>query len=694
MIFDRKIWVNWRLIDAKNGKKTKVPYQTNGKKASTTDPTTWSTYNEAKAVSDSIGIVFEPSVGIIGVDFDHCVENGKIKMNEIEKFIELCNTYTEFSPSKTGLHLLFQCSEPLQLERNKQHLTQDIAMEIYNNGRYFTYTGDIYKKEREIRMIGANEFVDLLKTMGYPWKKEVEAPVARSVAFDDGELKRIMFRSRNGKEVEALWNGDTTKYNNDMSSADFALCLHLAFWTGRDKERMKRLWLESPLGQREKTQRRGDYQERTLNNAIASTNEVFTPKDMVVEVSGEYIMGTGKHPEPLMILENICRVIDGDEVLSGKFRLNDFSHMSETVWDRNEWVNLYDGCIYEVQRYISTKYEPFRKVTKTMVTDAILSVAYRNKVNPPKEYFTGLVWDKIPRLNSWLHKVYGVADDELHQAMGSNWMKGLVKRVMQPGCIFDEVLALESKQGWRKSTSIRELGTPWHVETTNSMDEKDFYMIVAQNIIVEFSEGDIFDRTSMKKIKSEITKTEDQFRPPYERGMMTFKRSCVFAVTTNKLELKDDTGNRRWLPVSLEKIADIDWIKENRDQLFAEAYYRAIVLGETTHEYPKDALEALQESRNEMSDHDEAVLYWYAGLSDEKKEEGITITEAAQEAYGTGTKVDKLAEINVGAILRRTLRLENKCVRVKGAVVRRWKPTEKTKDIINSIIKENNENIF
>lgn len=258
---------------------------------------------------------------------------------------------------------------------------------------------------------------------------------------------------------------------------------------------------------------------------------------------------------------------------------------------------------------------------------------------------------------------------------------------MQPGCIFDEVLALESKQGWRKSTSIRELGKPWHVETTHSMDDKDFYILISQNIIVEFSEGEIFDRNSVKKIKAEVTKTEDQFRPPYERGSLKFKRSCVFAVTTNKLELKDDTGNRRWLPVSLEKVADIDWIKENRDQLFAEAYHRVIINGESTHEYPLE-LEDLQDSRAEWSDDDEEIMLWYAGLTDQEREDGITITMGFNQGLKGEKKPTKIDEIRIGGILRKTLKLENKVVRIKGSTVRRWVPTEKTKKIISLISKD------
>ena len=110
--------------------------------------------------------------------------------------------------------------------------------------------------------------------------------------------------------------------------------------------------------------------------------------------------------------------------------------------------------------------------------------------------------------------------------------------------------------------------------------------------------GDILSRAGVRAVKSLITKTEDQYRLPYEKAVQTLKRGCVFAMTTNDTEyLKDETGNRRWLPVKLEKEADIKWIIKNRDQLYAEAFHRVEFLGETTWEYPKKELDILQDSR-------------------------------------------------------------------------------------------------
>lgn len=671
-IFKKKIWVNWKF-ETVNEKKTKVPYQLNGQRASSTNPETWGKYEDIVGKLDGVGIVFEPKTSIIGIDFDNKTEH---------EFLKSANTYVEYSPSGKGVHLLFHASEPIQLERNKKKF-EDWAAEIYTGGRYFTYTGREHPDSKALRTVSQEEFITLITTLGYPWgeeKKQENTPAPTVVL--PGAIAPLLSKMLNRREVKELYDGDTSKYQGDLSAADFGLCCHLAFWLAKDKEAMRTAWLQSPLGQREKTQKRNDYQERTLTNAIEITDKVYVDKvQKIATEEGEDFI-TDKKGKPLLILSNVCKILEKDTKFIGNFRLNDFSHFVETKWGTGVWENLYDNVISDVRIEISENYEDFRAVSEVMTKDAIKWVAFRNKINPPKDYFTNLVWDKVPRLNSWLHTVYGVPDDELHQSMGSNWIKGLVKRVIKPGCIFDEVLALESTQGWRKSTSIRELGKPWHVETTHSPNDKDFYMIVSQNIIVEFAEGDIFDKTSIKKLKAEVTKTEDQFRPPYEAGMIKFKRSCVFAVTTNKLELKDDTGNRRWLPVVLEHPANIDWIKDNRDQLYAEAYYRVIIMGETTYEYPTDVLAELQSSKAEWTANDEEVSNWYYELTMEQREEGVSIKDPLRKIYPEPIMLDRNKEWEIGSILRRSLFLESRNKKIDGKVVKRWFPSERTPKIV------------
>ena len=686
----RPVWLAWRK-EVRNGKQTKVPYQINGIKASTTNPSTWVPYAAVRTYKkkDGIGIVFESTCRIVGIDFDNCLTPDSIPFWLVD-FLSQASSYCEFSPSKTGCHVLFQLTEPLDLIAHKHYFDDEKShVEIYSSGRYFTFTEDEMPQSKSLRLISASDFISLVSLLGYPWQegarpKPQSASLSATLQITDDKLLEKMFSAKNGSKIKQLFNGDASPYNNDESSADFALCCHLAFWTRKNAPQMERLWLLSPLGQRLKTQSRADYRQRTIENAIRVTPEIYNKFDRFSEEGWTFTVD--KKGIPVLTFLNIVYVLRSDPYFKDMFRKNDFSHLVESCLLTYEWMPLTDDVISISREFIAKNYECFNRLSKEMITDAILHTALGSRVNPPRDYFSSLVWDKIPRLNSWLHEVYGVPDDELHQAIGSNWIKGLVKRVLIPGCQFDEVLALEGPQGWRKSSSVRSLGEPWHVETSHSIENKDFYLTIAQNMIVEFSEGEVFDRASVNKVKAEVTKIEDQIRPPYERGIIKFKRSCVFAVTTNKLELKDDTGNRRWLPVTLEKIADVEWLRKNKEQLFAEAFYRVIILNETTYKYPKELLEELQSNRTEYSDFDEKAIRWYAGLPEERRDDGISLHDAIFAVFGSEIRITRLEEVRMGSILRRALCLDNKNKKVNGAVLKRWFSTDKTESRVKKVI--------
>ena len=275
---NEKRWLNWRK-ETRDGKVTKVPYTTTGQRASSTDPATWGTLDEVLAAQkrfDGIGIVFDGTQ--LGIDLDHCINRGLLSIT-IDSFVERAHTYTEISPSQTGLHFYFNLTEPLELERNRHG-----SIECYTADRYFTVTGRPWCVSYDIRTITPEEALKILGLLGYPWKKEIitaptDLPQAGVLAVDDKELLTLMFASRNGVKIHTLYEGDTTEYGGDDSSADAALCAHLAFWTKKDTAQIERLWLASPLGARSKTQERTDYRQRTIAFAIENCAEVYRARE-------------------------------------------------------------------------------------------------------------------------------------------------------------------------------------------------------------------------------------------------------------------------------------------------------------------------------------------------------------------------------------------------------------------------------
>lgn len=275
-----KNWINWNK-EVRDEKETKVPYATNGKRASSTDESTWDTYENAVQQSDKIGFVLPNDATILAIDLDHCVSGNEITNDTFKRFVEQANTYTEYSPSGDGLHLLFYVPNGIELQANRsQKKCPDF--ECYSHGRYLTFTGFSYGKEKEIREINQQQAEQLLSIVGYPWKgteKQQQSVLRHGNSLTNEGVKTKMFNAKNGAKIESLWNGNIADYNNDTSAADYALCCQLAFWTGKDTEQMRQLWLASPLGNREKTHNRKDYQDMTIENAIEQTTGIYQPKE-------------------------------------------------------------------------------------------------------------------------------------------------------------------------------------------------------------------------------------------------------------------------------------------------------------------------------------------------------------------------------------------------------------------------------
>lgn len=698
-----KRWVNWRL-ETRKGKTTKLPYSPQtGKLASSTDEKTWATYDVAIKKSENVGITFSPDKDLLGIDIDHCIESGVVDHKEkkiIRALIEKANTYTELSPSGHGLHLYLALSAPLSLVANKR-----APFEAYTSGRYFTVTNIPFGEIKDVRTVTPEEALEILEIAGYPWGKgasdSVEAPASKestsqskpSTSLQDNDVLSKMFASKNGTAIKALYEGDTSAYKKDESAADMALLSHLAFWTGKDAAQMEHIWIMSPLGKRKKTQQRGDYRDRTIQAAIKHCKEVYEPQpgrneekldeeglDLLyvqLEKSRVYIQNT----------ENMCRILQRHPRFKGTFRLDNFKGVMERKVGET-WRSMEDSDAIDIQTQISVLFSNFRKVGKDMIFDAIAKVCKDNQYDSAADYIRGIKWDGKARLDTWLSLAFGTPKDELHAKIGANWVKGLVKRIVMPGCKFDYVLVLEGEQGIRKSTSLGVLAGPQlgHVETTMSTDTKDFFLQFQGKAIVEFSEGETLSRTEVKRMKALITIQSDKFRPPYGRNSIDNPRRCVFAMTTNQTEyLKDETGNRRWLPVAVTRVADIDWIEQNREQLFAEAYDRVVNKNETIYEFPEEEMLAAQQARRIHDPNAEIIVDWYFNkLTPEQRLAGITVHQAHRDALNGGFQTKPMTrteEMSMADILQNTLMLRREREMIKKVRTTRYYPTDKTEDI-------------
>ena len=271
----------WRY-EERNGRMTKVPYNPRtGGMAQSNNPETFAPLPVAAGAMqnyDGLGVGIFGDLGAI--DIDHCI--GDDGPSELARDIILTmDSYTELSPSGTGVRILFWAPD-FQYDTGRYYINnQKRGLEVYIAGctrKYVTVTGNVYGIE-EMAQRSAQLQQVLDKYMVRPAATAVNSPPAQTVARDDAALLERAKRARNGDRFARLWAGELCGYQS-QSEADLALCNQLAFWTGRDPARMDRLFRQSGL-MRDKWDRRqsgSTYGAITIANAIRNCREVYEPQ--------------------------------------------------------------------------------------------------------------------------------------------------------------------------------------------------------------------------------------------------------------------------------------------------------------------------------------------------------------------------------------------------------------------------------
>lgn len=295
-------WVCWSLEQDKKGRPTKVPYCWNGRrnqdggytKASSTGAWSWGTYDQAVAGAakydrDGIGFVFTSTDPYVVIDLDHCVDSDGELLPWAAEIVRRFPTYAEWSPSKTGLHLIFRGSLHGH-DRNKiAYGGNDGAVEVYETGRFITVTNDTTVFSEDIRE--CQDALDWLMATVFP---AAQAPVpftppalrvipksddgefrfgqdaVSSLPLSDSDLLDKALRAHNGPKFSRLWSGQIDEAS--QSESDLALCAMLAFWTNNDPDRIDSLFRQSGLMREKWDEQRGahTYGQRTIQRILAT----------------------------------------------------------------------------------------------------------------------------------------------------------------------------------------------------------------------------------------------------------------------------------------------------------------------------------------------------------------------------------------------------------------------------------------
>jgi predicted P-loop ATPase len=208
----------------------------------------------------------------------------------------------------------------------------------------------------------------------------------------------------------------------------------------------------------------------------------------------------------------------------------------------------------------------------------VADLARRNAFHPVRDYLGALRWDGVPRVDAWLATYGGAEDTPFVRAIGALVLVAACKRIAGPGCKFDEMLVLESEQGTNKSSALQVLAVDddWFSDDCPlNAEGKRVIEALAGRWIVEAAELKGMRKGEVEHLKAFTARRVDRARMSYDRLVTEVPRQCVIVGTTNSEKyLRDSTGNRRFWPVRVKGF-DLDALRRDRDQLWAEATHRA-----------------------------------------------------------------------------------------------------------------------
>jgi hypothetical protein len=269
-------WIMWKLVTRQNGKSTKIPFAATNptQTASVSDPTTWTTYNNALSAYSTgrfsgIGFVLVSVDDICGIDIDNCRNRNTGHLTEIAtKILKLADAYSEISPSGNGIRILLRGQLGGLRRKNPQ-----IGVEIYDDARYLTITGHqidgypvaIEARQNELNAIYALIFGSIAHEQNLPSTRPVlglENLTNLIVDIRDGKL---------GKKFSDLWAGNWQQSGfTSQSEADLALCNFVMPHVENDAQLCDQLFRESGLYRAKWDEPRGEktYGQITIQKSI------------------------------------------------------------------------------------------------------------------------------------------------------------------------------------------------------------------------------------------------------------------------------------------------------------------------------------------------------------------------------------------------------------------------------------------
>jgi hypothetical protein len=544
----------WKWEMKKKGdeeKPTKVPYQARNPKrqAKSNQPKTWATYAQAceayehEDYLDGIGFVLT-NTDIAAFDIDDCRDPSTGEIHAWAwALVQKANSYTEITVSGTGLRII-GTGTGFAVHR-KLKVKDGVTCEPYRKAtRYLVMTGN------QIGTAGlANIDVVINETL-----EELDA---RPGGADDGGQHARQTPDDEDPLAYTIRQGEAGRFDGHRAQAEFYV-INEMFRRGYTAKAIAKVLL--------------DPANRISEKALGEANPAKYVLRQIAQAKKKIGFTVDERNKPRPSTDNIHIAL---LKLSVTLRYDKFADhilinglpgfgpiLDDAAVDRL-WV------LFE-QRF---KFRPAKEVLRTVVADT----ARLNSFHPVCDYLNSVQpkWDGKKRMDTWLTKYGGAEDNEYTRAVGALMLTAAVRRVRQPGCKFDEMPVLENpEQGTNKSTALRVLAVrdEWFLDDLPlNCKTREMIELLQGRWIVEVAELSGMRRGDIEHVKAQLSRQYDRARLVWDRFATDKPRQCVFVGTTNPTEyLKDTSGNRRFWPIRVKRF-DVEALRTDRDQLWAEA---------------------------------------------------------------------------------------------------------------------------
>ena len=240
-------------------------------------------------------------------------------------------------------------------------------------------------------------------------------------------------------------------------------------------------------------------------------------------------------------IENVMIALENDPQLKGRIYMNTFTqrpiavaplpwdpHISVTTNTTFEWTDVDDsGLLSYLEKLIGIK-------SKQMMSAALDLCRAAHPFHPVKSYFSGLVWDGVPRIETLYQRYLGAEDNAYVRATAKMTFVAAVTRIFHPGTKFDHTTVFVGDQGFGKSSFIAQLAKypDWYTDDIKAFDKTAIENI--QGIwIAELAELSAMKHSELETAKAFLTRQNDRTRLAYGKYAVSLSRTCIFFGTTN-----------------------------------------------------------------------------------------------------------------------------------------------------------------